>query len=154
MPFHCHLSLQKKKNILHIPEDLPLRSPAFFMFFCKHFNLDYKSVQSSHLVMSSCLWLHGLKHASLCCPSLTPGACSNSCPSRRWCHPTISPSVVLFSSRLQSFPASGSFPRSQFFPSGGQSIRVSVLASVFSMNIQDWFPLGLTGLISLLSKGL
>ena len=86
-------------------------------------------------------------------PSLTPGSCSNSCPSSRWCHSTISSSVVPFpSSCLQSFPASGSFPVSHFCTSGGQSI--GVLASVLPMNIQDWFPLGLTGLISLQSKGL
>ena len=89
------------------------------------------------------------------CPSPTPGAYSNSCPSSRWCHPTISSSVVPFSSCLQSFPASGSFSiQSQFFTSGGQSIGVSASASVLPMNIQDWFPLGLTGLISLKSKGL
>ena len=84
----------------------------------------------------------------------TPGACSNSCPSSQWCHPTISSSVVPFSSCLQSFPASGSFPMSQFFTSGGQSIAVSASTSVIPMNIQDWFPLGWTGWISLQSKGL
>ena len=86
------------------------------------------------------------------CSSPTLGTCSKSCTSGWWCHPTISFSVVPFSSSLQSFPASGSFPMSQFFASGGQSIEAS--ASVFKMNIQDWFPLGLPGLISLLSKGL
>ena len=101
--------------------------------------------------MSNSLQPHGLLHARLPCPSPTPGACSNSCPSSRWCHPTISSSVVPFSSCLQSFPASGSFPRSQFFASGGQSIGAS--ASVLPMTIQDWFPLGWTGLI-LQSKGL
>ena len=93
---------------------------------------------------------HGLQHARLPCPSPTPGAYSNSCPLSRWCHTTISSSV----SRLQSFPASGYFQMSQFFTSGGQSIRVSASASVLSKNIQDWFPLGWTGWISLLSKGL
>ena len=88
------------------------------------------------------------------CPSPTPGAYRNSCLLSRWCHPTISSSVVPLSSCLQSFPASGSFPRSQFFVSGGQSIGVSASASVLPKNIQDWFPLGLTGLISLQSKGL
>ena len=97
---------------------------------------------------------HGLQHARPPYPSPTPRACSNSCPSRRWCHPTISSSVVPFPSRLQSFPASGSFPMSQFFTSDGESIGVSASASVLPMNIQDWFPLGLTGLISLQSKGL
>ena len=79
---------------------------------------------------------------------------SNSCPSSRWCHPTISSSAIPFSSCFQSFPASGSFQMSQFFASGGQSIGASASASVFPMNIQDWFPLGLTGLISFQSKGL
>ena len=88
------------------------------------------------------------------CPSSTPGACSNSCPSSRWCHPTISSSVILFSSCLHFFPASGSFPMSQYFPSGGQSIGFSALASILPMNIQDRFPLGWTGWIFLQSKGL
>ena len=88
------------------------------------------------------------------CPSPTPGACSNYCPSSLSCHPTISSSVVPFSSCLQSFPASGSFQMSQLFASGGQSIGVLASASVLPMNIQDWFPSGLTGLISLQSKGL
>ena len=111
-----------------------------------------RSVQFSHLVVSDSLQPHGLQHARLPLPSPTPGACSNSCPLSRWCHPTISSCVILFSC-LQSFPASESFLMSQFFPSGGQSIGASVSASVFPMNIQDWFPSGLTGLISLLSKG-
>ena len=88
------------------------------------------------------------------CLSPTPGAHSNSCPLSRWCHPTISSSVVPFSSRLQSFPASGSFPMSPFFTSGVQSIGASASTSVLPMNIQDWFPLGWTGWISLQSKGL
>ena len=112
------------------------------------------SVQFSRSVMSDSLQPHGLQHARLPCPSPTPVAYSNSCPSSWWCHSTISSSVVPFSSCLQSFPASGSFPVSQFFTSGGQSIGVSALASVLPMNIQDWFPWGLTGLISLQSKGL
>ena len=101
------------------------------------------SVQFSCSVVSNSLQPHGLQHTRLPCPSLTPRACSNSCPSNRWCHPTISSSVVPFSSRPQSFPASGSFPMSQFFASGGQSIGASVSASVLSMNIQGWFPSGL-----------
>ena len=104
--------------------------------------------------MSDSLWPHELRHAGLPCPSPTPGACSNSCPSSQWCHPTISSSVVLFSSCPQSCPASGSLPRSQFFASGGQSIGVSALASTLPMTIQDWFPLGFTGWISLKSKEL
>ena len=110
--------------------------------------------QFSESVMSKSLQPHGLRHAMLPCPSPTPGAYSNSSPSSWWCHPNISSSVIPFYSCLQSFPASGSFPMSQFFSSGGQSIRVSVSASVLPMNIQDWFPLRWTGLISLQSKGL
>ena len=97
---------------------------------------------------------HGLQHARLPYPSPTPEACSDSCPSSQWCHPTISFSVIPVSSCLQSFPESGSFPVSQLFTSDGQSIGVSASASVLPMNIQDWFPLGWTGWISLLSKGL
>ena len=104
--------------------------------------------QFSHSVVSNSLGPHGLQHARLPCPSPVPRACSNSCPSSRWCHPTISSSVVLFSSCLQSFPASGSFQMSQFFPSGGQSIRVSASTSVLPMNIQGLSPLGWTGWIS------
>ena len=111
------------------------------------------SVQLSHSVLSDSLWPYRLQHARLPCPSPTPRACSNSCPLSQWCHPTISSSVVPFSSCFQSFPASGSFPMSQFFTSGGTSIGASALASVLPMNIQDWFPWGLTGLISLQSKG-
>ena len=109
--------------------------------------------QFSHSIMSDSLQPHGLRHTRLPCPSPTPGSCSNSCPSSQWCHPTISSSVVPFSSCLQSFPASESFPMSQF-TSGAQSIRVSASASVLPMKIQDWFPLGLTGLIFLQSKEL
>ena len=105
-------------------------------------------------VVSDSLRPHGLQHARLPCPSSTPRAYSNSCLSSQWCHPTISSSVIPFSSCLKSFPASGSFPMSQFFASGGQNIGASASASVLSMNIQDWFPLGLIGLISLQSKGL
>ena len=104
-------------------------------------------------VVSSSLLPHRRQHARLPCPSPTPGACSNSCPSSQWCHPAISSSVIPFSC-LPLFPGSGYFPMSQFFTSGGQSIRASISASVPPMNIQDLFPLGLTGLISLQSKGL
>ena len=110
--------------------------------------------QFSLSVVSNSLWPHGLQHARLPCPSPTPGTCSNSCPLSQWCHPTISPSVVPFSSCPQSFPALGSFQMSQFFTSGGQSIGVSASVSVPPMNIQYWFPLGWTGWISLQSKGL
>ena len=111
------------------------------------------SIQFTRLVMSR-LWPHGQQHARLPCPSPTPWACSNSCPLSRWSHPTISSSVIPFTSCLQSFPASGSFSMSQLFPSGGQSIGASASASVLPMNIQDWFPFGWTGWISLQSKGL
>ena len=104
--------------------------------------------------MSDSLWPQGLEDTRLPCPSPTPRACSNSWPSSEWCHPSISSSVVPFSSCFQSFPTSGSFPMSQFFTSGDQSIRVSASASVLPMNIQYRFPLGLTDLISLQSKGL
>ena len=110
------------------------------------------SVQFSYSVMSNSLQPHGLQHARPPCPPPTPGAYSNSCPSHWWSHPTISSSVVPFSSCLQSFPVSGSFSTSWFSASGGQSIGVS--ASVLPMNIQDWFPLGWAGWISLQSKGL
>ena len=111
-------------------------------------------VHFSHSEVSDSLQPHGLQDTRLPCPSPTPRAYSDSCPSSQWCHPTISSSVIPFSSRLQSFPASGSFPVSQFFASGGQSIGASASAAVLPMNIQGWFPLGLTGLISLQSKGL
>ena len=107
----------------------------------------------SHSVISSFLRPHGLQHARLPCPSPIPQAYSDSCPSSWWCHPTISSSMIPFS-HLQSFLASGSYPISQFFASGGQSIEVSASASVLPMNIQNWFPSGWTGLISLQSKGL
>ena len=114
--------------------------------------LKRSSVQFSLSVVSDSLWPHGLRHARFPCLSPTPRAYSNSCPLSQWCHPNTSSSVVPFSSHLQSFPASGSFPMSQFFPSGGQSIGISALASVLPKNIQDWFPLGWTGWISLLSR--
>ena len=113
-------------------------------------SVEFSSVAQSCLT----LWPHELQHARLPCPSPTPKAYSNLCPSSQWCHPTISSSVVPFSFHLQSFPASGSFPVSQFFTWGGQSIGVSASASVLPMHSQDWFPLGRTGWISLQSKGL
>ena len=116
--------------------------------------LEFSSVQFSHSVVSNSLRPRELQHARPPCPSPTPGVHSNSCPSNRWCHPAMSSSVVPFSSWLQFFSASGSFPMSQFFTSGGQSIGLWASASVLPMNIQDWFPLGLTDWISLQSKGL
>ena len=115
--------------------------------------LPFSSVQFSHSVMTDTSRPHGLQHNRLPYPSPTPRACSNSCPSSWWCHPTISSSVVPFFC-LQSFPVSGSFPTSQFFTSSGQIIRASASASVLPMNTQDWFPLGWTGWISLQLKGL
>ena len=110
-------------------------------------------VQFSHSVVSDSLQPHGLQHAKPLCPSPAPRACSNSCPLSRWCHPTISSSLVPFSCP-QSLPAPGSFPMSQFFASGDQSIGVLALASVLPINIQDWFPLGWIDWISLQSKGM
>ena len=110
------------------------------------------SVQSSRSVISNSLRPHGLQHARLPCPSPSPGSCSNSCALSRWHYPTISSSVIPFSSCLQSFPTSESFPVSQFFTSHGQNIGASASASVLPMNIQDWFPLELTGLISFQSE--
>ena len=114
----------------------------------------FASVQFSHSVMSDSLPPHEWQHARPPCPSPTPGVHSNPCSSSWWCHPTISSSVIPFSSCPQSFPASGSFQVSQFFASGGQSIGVSASISVLPMNTQDWSPLGWTGWISLQSKGL
>ena len=112
------------------------------------------SVQFIRSVVSNSLRPHELKQSRPPCPSPTPGAYTNSCPSSWWCHPTISSSVVPFSSCPQSFPASGSFQMSQLFASGGQSIGVSASTWVLPMNTQDWSPLGWTGWISLQSKGL
>ena len=128
------------------------------MWSCSNNCRDYQSVssviQSSHSVMSDSLWCLGLQHARLPCPSPTPRVYSNSCPLSPWCHPTISSSVIPFSSHLQSFPALGSFQMTQLFASGGRSIGVSASTSVLLMSIQDWFPLGWTGWISLQSTGL
>ena len=114
----------------------------------------YGSVQFSCSVMCDSLWPHALQHTRPPCPLSIPGACSNSCLSSQWCHPTILSSVNPFSSCLQTFPALGSFSVSQFSTSGGQSIEALASTSLLPMNIQDWLPLWLTGLTSLLSKGL
>ena len=116
--------------------------------------LNTYSVHFSRSVVSDSLRPHEPQHARPPCPSPTPGVYSDSCPSSRWCHPTISSSVVPFSSCPQSFPVSVSFQMSQLFTSGGQSTGVSASASVLPMNTQDWSPLGWTGWISLQSKGL
>ena len=136
-----------------------MKLKKIFSFKTKHnvtsfLHGSFCSVQFGHSVVFDSLWSQRLQHPRLPCPSLTPAACSNSCPSSRRCHPTISSSVTPFSSCLQSFPASGSFQMSQSFLSGGQRIGVSASASVLPMNTQDWSPLGWTGLISLLSKGI
>ena len=127
--------------------------PILQVWYWIFYVLIFSSVQFSCSVVSSSLQLHGLQHTWLPCPLPTPGACTNSCLSSWWCHPTISSSVFPFSSRLQSFPESGSFPVSQYFPSGGQSTGISASTSVLPMNIQDWYPLRRTGWISLQSKG-
>ena len=114
----------------------------------------FSAAQFSHSAISTSLWPHGLQHARPPCPSPIPGAYSDSFPLSWWCHPTISSSVIPFSSSLQSFAVSGSFQVSQFFASGGQSTGVSLSASVLPVNIQDSFPLGWTSWISLQSKGL
>ena len=108
----------------------------------------------SHSAVSDSLWPQGLEHVHLLCPSLSPRVCSESCPLSQWCYLTISSSATRFSFYLQSFPASESFPVSWLCTSGGQTIGASASASVLPMNIQGWFPLGLTGFISLLSKGI
>ena len=138
-------------GVTRVGHDLATKSPLNIYIYI------VSSVRFSS-VAQSCQNLrpHGLQHTRPPCASPTPGVYSNSCPLSQWCHPTISSSVIPFSSRLQSFPASGSFQMSQFFASGGPSIGVSASAStwVLPMNIQDWFPLGWTGWISLQSKGL
>ena len=143
--------------IFYLPVS-PLASWSFFSlclspeFHCENhqvaFSFSGVSVQFNRSVMSDSLWPHVLQHTRLPCPSPTPRVYSNSCPLSRWCHPTTSSSVVPFSSRLQSFPASGSFQMSQFFASDGQNIGASASTSVLLMNIQDWFSLGWTGWIS------
>ena len=136
----------RPKNCQYYPEDFQKIRDSLYT----------SSVQFSSVALScpTLLRPHGLQHTRLRYSSPTPGACSNSSSLSWWCHPTISCSIVPFSSCLPSFSASGSFPMSQFFTSGGQSIGVSASPSVLPMNIQDWFPLGWTGWISLQSKGL
>ena len=148
-------------NSFHIPQkcynrvwDNTCETTLNWKIVSQYINSKMSLVQFSHSVVSNCSRPHGLQHARLPCPSPIPRACSNSCPSSQWCYPTILFSVIPFSSCLHSFPVSGSFPMSQLFASSGQSIGVSASAPVLPINIQDWFPLGLTGLISLHSKGL
>ena len=132
----------------------PFRSPQSNEWSSLCYRVGSHSVQFSHSVMTISLQPHGLQHARFPCPSPTLGIYSNSYPLSWWCHPTISSSVVPFSSCLLSFPASGSFPMSQFFAAGDRSTGVSASTSVLPMNTQDWSPLGWTGWISLQSKGL
>ena len=133
-----------------IPSSFPL---AFFLQICLCFEL-FLVVLFSHSVMPDYLRPHGLLHPRLPCPSATPGVCSNSCLSSWWCHVTISSSVISSFFCLQSFLASGSLPMSWLFTSCDQNIGASYAASILPMNIQDWFPLGLTDLICLYSKGI
>ena len=137
------------RNIHSIIEGMP-ESRAFNLISC----VKYCTVQFSRSVVTDSLRPHGLQHSRPPGPSPTPGVHSNSCPLGLWCHPTISSSIVPFSSCLQSVPASGSFLTSQFFASGDQSTRVSASTSVLPLNTQDWSPLGWTSWISLQSKGL
>ena len=141
----------------HWVEHLEMANSIHSGMYLKKKQIQVRSVVVAAVVqLLSCvqlLWPHGLQHSRPPCPSLSPRVGSNLCPLSQWCHPTIASSVISFSPCLQSFPASGSFPVSQLFESGGQTIGASALASVLPMNIQDWFPLGLTGLI-LQSKGL
>ena len=144
------VSCLEESRVSHILKPIPRDSPhpSRRTWVAKWIYL-FSSVSFSRSVVSDSLWPHGLQHARLPCPSPTPRACSNSYPLSRWCHPTISSSVVPLSSRLQSSLASGCFPVSWFYSSGGQTTGVFTSASVLPMNIQDWFPFGLTSWISL-----
>ena len=144
------------QDFIILMTSIPLHTPHLLYPFIHWWILMLFPVQFSSVAQSYLTLWDPMEHTRLPCPSLIPGACSNSCPLSQWCHRTISSSVVPFSSGLQCFLASGSFPMSQFFTSGGQSIGASASASgsVLPMNIQDWFPLGLTGWISLQSKRL
>ena len=141
-----HISLQYSSSNDLYPFYYFLLTQYFLYCMFVYF---FSSVQFSCSLVSESLQPHGLQHMRLPCPSPSPGARLNSCPLSWWCHPTTSSFVIPFSSYLQSFPASGSFLMSWLFTSGGQSIRASASASFLSMNIQDWFSLGLTALISL-----
>ena len=163
---HWKLSLLTLQNVGNIEINLKpycrrtdcnsviIYSISFFSSFINFLGLYYHISQFSCSVVSDSLRPHDSQHARPPCSSQTPGVYSNPCPSSQWCHPAISFSVVPFSSSPQSLPASGSFPMSQFFTSGGQSIGVSASASVLPMDIQDWSTLGWTGWSSLQSKGL
>ena len=143
--------IQSALNVLRLLSPVILKWPGSCL---RKTYSHFSSVQFSCSVTSNSLQPHELQHARLPCLPPTPGVHSNSCPSSWWCHPAISSSVVPFSSCPKSLPASGSFPMSQLFAWGGQSIGVSALASVLPMNTQDWSPLGWTGWTSLQSRGL
>ena len=158
---HPLIKLFQLSNFLQMLNDYRRVSVEFFRnFSCSWKRISFddgsqlNSVQFSRSVVTDSYRLHELQHIRPPCPSPTPGVHPNPCPSSRWCHPTISSSVIPYSSCPQSFPASGSFQMSQLFASGGQSIGLSASTSVLPMNTQDWFPLGWTGWISLQSKGL
>ena len=145
---------KEKKSHLNAPVQAFKKSNYVRRFQCKIDLTKRTSVQFSHSVVSDSSWPHELQHARPPCPSPTPGVYLISRPSSRWCHLAISSSVIPFSSCPQSLPASGSFPMTQLFTSGGQSIGISASISVLPMNTQDWSPLGWTGWIFLQSKGL
>jgi len=149
-PFHSLCLALPNLSLFCLLSLCPL--PLLFSLLCTLVSL-LITTQSISSVVSNSLWPHGLQHTRFPCPSPTPKACSNSCPWNRWCHPTIAYFDIPFSSCLQSFPISGSFPMSQFIASGGQSIRASASTSVLPKNVQDWFPLGLTDFISLQPRG-
>ena len=154
--FHCIPLHNLSKSLLFLSSILLIRFNLFYKKFltCCSLWIYFCSVQFSHSVMSDTMQPHKSQYARPPCPSPTPGVHSDSCPLSRWCHPAISSSVVPFSSFPQSLPASGSFPMSQLFASGGKNIGVSASASVPPMNTQDWSPLGWTGWTSLQSQGL
>ena len=147
-------SFQEREGLCPSHPLLPFLLAGIWEYWWKIEALHWWLLLFSCSVVSYCLWPHGLQHTRFPWPSLSPRVCSNSHPLSWWCHPTILSSVVPFTSCLQPCPASGPFLMGQLFPSGGQSIRVPASASVLPMNIQDWFPLGWTGWLSLLSKGL
>ena len=154
---YIHQSVNKligKYTYAYLPLNMYICIYMYSMYTSKFRSCIFLLLLFSHWVVSNSLWPHRLQHTRLPCPLPSPRACSNSCALSWWCHPNISSFVVPFSSCLQSFLASGSFPMSQHFTLSGQSIESSASASVLRMNIQGWFPLGLTGLISLQSEGL
>ena len=147
-------SISHSNKVFSNESVLCIRSPQYWSFSFRISSSNDLLFVVQSLVVSDSLQLYGLKHRRPPCPSLSPGLCSNSHPLSQWCYLTISSSVAHFSSYLQSFPTLGSFPVSWLLTSGSQTIGASASATVLPMNIQGWFSLGLTGLISLQSKGL